>query len=264
MIRPAGGNHGPVVGVAGNRLVDDAVHRDWLRRRYLDALERHADVATVILPTSGADTGEHLASLCRLDGLVLTGDESDLDPAVFRRAPEEGPDYTRNRRDRYRDRLSAAALRTALALDMPILGICRGLQELNVHLGGTLHSTLRARPGGLEHAEDTSLPRDDQYEPVHAVELAEGGVLHRLFGASSIRVNSLHNQGIDGLGHGLAVEAVAPDGLIEAVRVEGSPALQLAVQWHPEWHAQKDPASQALFHAFGQACQAFRTVRRHR
>ncbi|MCA3395399.1 MAG: gamma-glutamyl-gamma-aminobutyrate hydrolase family protein [Roseomonas sp.] len=246
-----------VVGVTANHLVEDDVHRNWVRYRYIEALQTHAGVEVVLLATRSRGHDGQLDCLRRLDGLVLTGDESNLDPHAFHGKTGASPDYQRDILDRFRDRLSAAALRTALALGMPILGICRGLQEMNVLLGGTLFADLGATPSTLRHHEDTTLPRDRQYDPVHRVTLKPGGLLARMTGAQTIVVNSLHRQGIDRLGEGLEVEAVAPDGLVEAVTVARAPALQLGLQWHPEWHANSDRASQAIFAAFGDSCAAY-------
>lgn len=261
-----------IVGVTANRLIDDDVHREWTRRRYIDALEAYADVTTVILPTFTDANGRRLPALARLDGLLLTGDESNMDCAVFRNVTEEGAadeegsdkegaDYERDRRDRYRDRLSFAALRTALPLGMPILGICRGFQEMNVYFGGTLVSDLAAQPSMLSHSEDVALPRDRQYDAVHDITLTPSGLLNRLTGEKEIRVNSLHKQGLGRIGDGLVVEAVAPDGLVEALRVADTDIFQVGLQWHPEWHASSDRLSRSIFKAFGEACHGFSATR---
>jgi putative glutamine amidotransferase len=127
---------------------------------------------------------------------------------------------------------------------------------LNVYFGGTLHQDL-----GSAHREDLSLPRDRQYDPVHEVRLASGGELHSLLRRSTIRVNSLHGQGVDVLAEGLTVEGVATDGLVEAAGVTGAPTFQLGVQWHPEWHVDSDEVSQILFRRFGIACQGYNSSR---
>jgi putative glutamine amidotransferase len=124
---------------------------------------------------------------------------------------------------------------------------------MNVAFGGTLHQKLHEVPGHLDHRDDTSQPLEVQYGPAHEVTLAEGGVLRGLTAASRIQVNSLHNQGIDRLGEPLAVEARAPDGVVEAFRVREARRFALAVQWHPEWQVMSNPFSRALFAAFGQA-----------
>ncbi|MGY3146242.1 putative glutamine amidotransferase [Bradyrhizobium sp. USDA 3397] len=258
-----------VVGVTSNRLVTDGVHRDWLRRKYVQALVRFAGVACVILPTIDAEDAEpdnDLAIMGRLDGLILTGDESNIDAAIFSSSASGRPklasqhDVQAGVRDRPRDRLSAAAIKKAVALRMPILGICRGLQELNVYFGGTLHQSLSEwrQESGQMHAEKAGLPRDRQYDTAHSVKLCPDGVLRPIAGAVEAQVNSLHNQGIERLAAELKPEAWASDGLIEAASVTGAPTLQIGVQWHPEWHVETDPLSKQLFNAFGAACFTYR------
>ncbi len=120
-------------------------------------------------------------------------------------------------------------------------------------LGGSLHQKVHEVPGLNDHREDKDAPLDVQYGPAHTVRLAPGGALAALTGREELTVNSVHGQGIDRLAPGLAVEATAPDGLVEAVRVEGARTFALAVQWHPEWRYWEDEAAGALFAAFGRA-----------
>jgi putative glutamine amidotransferase len=256
----------PVVAVTANRRVDDGVHWEVIRRKYLQALVARAGVEVCILPTDEAEAGVpgELGSIApalldRVDGLVLTGDESNLDPAWYAGRLPSGapmPEGAADGRDRGRDGVSMRALAGALARGLPVLGICRGLHELNVFHGGTLWRHLPTDRPGLRHHEDLGLPRDDQYRPVHDVALAPDGVLATVFGAPSVAVSSLHFQGVRTLGAGLRVEATAPDGLVEAVSVADAPTFQVAVQWHPEWHADTDGPSAALFAGFGAACRA--------
>jgi putative glutamine amidotransferase len=263
-----------VVGVTANRHVDDGVHRDRLRRRYLEALDKHASVECMILPTIDGDVPwdanvRRLREvLRRLDGLVLTGDESNLDPDVFRETgrvwSRAEDDVIAGERDRPRDRLSCAALTVATALGMPVLGICRGLQEMNVHRNGTLHPDLSLIDGAIAHRENPNLPRDQQYLPAHAVNVVPGGILSSLVGDRELYVNSLHGQGIAEAAPDIRVEAIADDGVIEAFSYvsSGHPAaFQLALQWHPEWHASSDAVSQSVFGAFGNACLAYQAER---
>ncbi|WP_050386099.1 gamma-glutamyl-gamma-aminobutyrate hydrolase family protein [Bradyrhizobium pachyrhizi] len=261
-----------VVGVTSNRLLVDGVHRDWLRRKYVRALLHHAGVACVILPTIDAEDARvevARAIMGALDGLVLTGDESNIDPAVLK-APASYPgadqqDVEDGLRDRPRDRLSAVAIGRAIALGMPILGICRGLQELNVHFGGTLHPSLAEwRLGSaLMHAEKPDRPRDRQYDAAHGVRICSDGGLFPIARVIEAQVNSLHNQGIKELATALKPEAWAPDGLVEAASVIGAPTLQIGVQWHPEWYVSTDLLSKRLFTAFGEACVAYCQTKKH-
>jgi putative glutamine amidotransferase len=145
----------------------------------------------------------------------------------------------------------------AVALGIPVLAICRGLQELNVAYGGTLHQKLHELPGRIDHREQDDPSIDVQFALAHDVTLAEGGVLRGLVGAPIARVNSLHWQGIDRLGQGLVVEATAPDGTIEAVRVADAPAFALAVQWHPEHRPAEDPFASAIWSAYRRAVDSY-------
>jgi putative glutamine amidotransferase len=147
-------------------------------------------------------------------------------------------------------------IREAVRRDLPILAICRGLQELNVALGGTLHQRLHELPGRLNHRPHRDSP-DGPYGPAHAVALAPGGLLAGLADGAEQVVNSLHSQGIDRPATDLRVEAVAPDGLIEAVSLPGA-RFVVGVQWHPEYKHRENPLSTAIFAAFSQACNATR------
>jgi putative glutamine amidotransferase len=143
-----------------------------------------------------------------------------------------------------------------VAAGVPVLGICRGFQEFNVAFGGTLWQKLQEVPGFLDHREQPELPLESQYAPAHEISLTPGGLLQRLAGgASSVRVNSLHSQGVRELGQGLSVEARASDGVIEAFRVSAAQQFALAVQWHPEWQVMNNEFSKALFAEFGAACR---------
>jgi putative glutamine amidotransferase len=145
---------------------------------------------------------------------------------------------------------------------VPLLAICRGIQELNVALGGTLHQEVHELPGRLDHRSNKSVPMHERYEAAHQIRLTPGGTLQALLGgAAEIEVNSLHGQAIDRLAPGLAVEAIAQDGTIEAVSVTGAPAFALAVQWHPEWRVLDNPVSRRLFAAFGAACRTRQAAR---
>ncbi|MCP1121523.1 gamma-glutamyl-gamma-aminobutyrate hydrolase family protein [Robbsia andropogonis] len=259
-----------VVGVSANRHLHDGVHRDWLRRRYIEALERYSSVECVILPTIDGDLSrdgtlrKFREVMRRLDGLVLTGDESDLDPDIFDNElawHRSVDDVIPGKRDRPRDRLSSVALSVAIEFDMPILGICRGLQEMSVHCGGNLHSDLSVFSQSVSHSEPSDVPRDQQYLPTHTVSVMPVGRLSPIVESAELYVNSLHNQGIKTLGANVQMEAVASDGVIEAISYKKSSTFQLAVQWHPEWHATSDVTSRKLFKAFGNACLDYQSTK---
>lgn len=189
------------------------------------------------------------ALLETVDGILLTGARANVHPTHF--GAQEDPRYEPYDRDR--DALALGLIKVCVARGVPLLGICRGFQEMNVAFGGTLHQKLHEVPGNLDHRDDESQPLEVQYGPAHDVTLEPGGTLRALSGTERVRVNSLHSQGIERLGDELEVEARAPDGVIEAFRVRAARAFALAVQWHPEWHVMNNPFSRALFAAFGQA-----------
>jgi putative glutamine amidotransferase len=157
--------------------------------------------------------------------------------------------------DPHRDATTLSLIPRAVASGVPVLGVCRGFQEMNVAMGGTLHQRVHEVGGFDDHREDKEQPLEAQYAPAHEVVLEPGGLLLSLAGQDRIEVNSLHWQGVDRLAPDLAVEARAPDGLVEAFRVKSAPAFALAVQWHPEWQVMQNPFSQALFAEFGKAAR---------
>jgi putative glutamine amidotransferase len=186
--------------------------------------------------------------VARIDGLLLTGSPSNVEPDRYGEgdAPDAAGPY-----DPARDTMTAALIRAAIAARKPVFGICRGFQELNVALGGTLRRDIGRSPDLLPHHAPDDADLDATFAHSHAVRLSPGGVLHRLLGKSEVTVNSVHYQGIGRLAAALTVEARAPDGLVEAVsaRIDGTPLL--AVQWHPEWDADSNADSRALFTLFG-------------
>lgn len=217
--------------------------------KYVEAAAVGAGGLPWLIPALGGGLDVD-ALLDRLDGLLLTGSPSNVHPIRYHDAPDnvDCAPY-----DEARDATTLPLIAGALARGMPILAICRGFQELNVALGGTLHPRVHDVAGFMDHREPKDQPPDVQYAPRHPVRLVAGGRLAALAGGSvEIMVNSLHGQGIDRLAPGLIVEATAPDGLIEAVAVEGHP-FAAGAQWHPEWRFQENPFSAALFAAFGAA-----------
>lgn len=237
-----------VVGVVTDRRVEDGVDLDTIRARYGEALQA-VGLVPVYLP-AGMPPEAVRAALNRLDGLVLTGASSNVAPARY------GKPAAAFEQDPVRDTTVFAAIATARSLGLPILGICRGHQELNVAFGGTLYARLSDVGRFSPHTEDLSLPRDAQYIPWQTVRLIGGGQLASWFGTETLTVNSLHHQGIDRLGAGLIAEAVADDGVIEAISAPGEKALVLGVQWHPEWHHRTDPVSQVIYARFAAAVEA--------
>ncbi len=240
----------PLVGVTACLRREDhyAVHR--VVDKYVDAVVDGAGAVPVIVPALGArlEVDDLLAGL---DGLLVTGSPSNIEPWRYG-GPTPPPDEPL---DPARDETVLRLIPRALALGVPLFAICRGIQELNVALGGTLHPRLHEVPGRRDHRSDKSRPWAERYAPVHRVRIVPGGMLARLFGVRELEVNSLHGQGIDRLASGLRVEAVAEDGTIEAVSVEGAAAFALAVQWHPEWRVRENPDYLRLFEAFAAAAR---------
>jgi putative glutamine amidotransferase len=207
-----------------------------------------ADAIPVLIPATGSEADAE-GLIERLDGILLTGSRSNIAPLHYGgQEPAKGA-----LQDPARDATTLPLIRAAIARRIPVLAICRGMQEMNVALGGTLFQHLPALPGRLNHAAAEPEDSVGRVAPAHSVTLTRGGLLHRLAQGGSIEVNSLHHQGIDRLGSGLIVEAVAPDGTIEAVRAVHCAGFAVGVQWHPEFDAASNPISRGLFRAFGQA-----------
>jgi len=215
--------------------------------KYARAVKVGAQAQPVLFPLAeAAQVGELLA---QVDGVLLTGSPSNVHPEHF----EEDVHDPTLPLDPVRDALTLALVRACVAQGVPLLGICRGFQEINVALGGSLHQTVHAVPGMMDHREADEVPLDQQYGPSHPVWLAAGSALAQWAGGEQALVNSLHGQGIGRLAHGLRPLAWAEDGLVEAFEVQGAAEFAYAVQWHPEWRCQENPFYAATFAAFGQA-----------
>ena len=224
-------------------------------QKYLMAVAEAAGALPLVVPAM-SDLLEIEELLEIADGILLTGAVSNVHPSHFGQAVYN-PALPL---DPARDALTLTLIKAAIKAEVPLLAICRGYQELNVAFGGSLHQAVHELPGLKDHREVKDAPVDVQYGQVHTVELV-GEKLAKIVGSSQMMVNSLHGQGIDKLGEGLAVEAYAPDGLVEAISVKNSKSFALGVQWHPEWKVMENPQYLAIFKAFGDACR-FR-LRRH-
>ncbi|MEI7712184.1 MAG: gamma-glutamyl-gamma-aminobutyrate hydrolase family protein [Rhodospirillales bacterium] len=215
---------------------------------YVRATDHVVGAVPVLMPANGP-MADVETLLDRIDGIILTGSRSNVHPDFY-----DGPPHAEGTwEDQARDRMTLPLIKAAVARGVPLLAICRGFQELNVALGGTLHQHVHDIPGRMDHRENENAPLDIQYGPAHAVAVTPGGMLARLTGAQTFQVNSLHHQGIDRLAPGLVVEGVAPDGQIEAVSMPEAKGFLLGLQWHPEWRWVENPQSRAMFTAFGAA-----------
>lgn len=241
----------PLVGITAclKAQADSSFHS--VQDKYVDAVVLGAGAVPVLIPAIGDRLVIDLL-LDRLDGVLLTGSPSNVDPAHYGGPPPRPG----NEADPARDATTLPLIRRAIARAVPLLAICRGIQELNVALGGTLHQHVHELPGRQDHRSDKTKPYAGRYAPVHEIALTAGGRLQEVMGgAATIMVNSLHAQGIDRLAPGLVVEALAGDGTIEAVSLAGAPGWLLGVQWHPEWRVRESPDSMRLFGAFAAACR---------
>jgi putative glutamine amidotransferase len=247
----------PLIGIPADRrmlgLHPFHVVGDKYARAVLDA----AGGLPLLIPALAEELGMD-ELLGRLDGLMFTGSVSNVEPHHYSGPPSDPGTL----HDPARDATTLPLIRKAVASGIPVLGICRGFQEMNVAFGGTLHQKVHEVEGRLDHREDVKLELEVQYGPAHEVILEPQGLLHGLAGKDRITVNSLHAQGIDRLGESLSIEARAPDGLVEAFRVQRAKNFALAVQWHPEWKVTSNPFSLALFAAFGAAAREYMQTKR--
>lgn len=239
----------PVLGVTCCNRPMAGEFGQGVTNRYIAAAMQWGDVAALLVPAlPGLMSASEVAP--RLDGLLLTGSISNVDPGRYGEAgaaDAEGPF------DPGRDAMNLDLIKAMLDLGRPVLGVCRGFQEINVAFGGTLRRDTSRNPDLIAHHAPAGADLEALFAHEHQVELTPGGLLSRNLGRERLKVNSVHFQGAGRLGEDLNVEARAPDGLVEAVsaRVNGAPVL--AVQWHPEWRTDDNPDSQAFFHLLGQA-----------
>jgi putative glutamine amidotransferase len=237
----------PLIGIPADRRVIGPHPYHCVGEKYIDAVAKASLCTPVLIPASAEQID--IESLIEfLDGVLLTGSYSNVEPHRYAGPPSEPGTL----HDWHRDETTLPLIPELVSNDIPLFAICRGFQEVNVAFGGTLLQKVHEVPGLHDHRENKDDPLEFQYAAAHEIELVPGGLLRELAGCDRVRVNSVHEQGVQTLGHGLEVEAHAPDGLVEAFRVP-SAAFALAVQWHPEWQVMDNPFSRALFQAFGEA-----------
>ena len=238
----------PVVGIVCDHRGIDEHPFHIAGEKYIAALRDGSNAIPLLIPALDPPlVPEDI--LANIDGLMFPGSPSNVSPRHYGGAAPREPEFL----DERRDANTLPLLRSAIQAGTPILCICRGFQELNVALGGTLFQHVHEVEGRSDHREDDAAPLDEQYGPAHPVNVAEGGLLAKLVSMRCFEVNSLHGQGIDKLAPGLLAEAVAPDGQIEAVSMPRARAFVLGLQWHPEWRWSENPVSRAIYAAFGAA-----------
>jgi putative glutamine amidotransferase len=225
--------------------------------KYVLATVRAVGALPVLIPAFGPEFGDEAMTealdrlLDTLDGVLLTGSPSNVEPHHY------GGEGSRagTAHDKARDATTLPLIRHSIDHGVPLIAICRGMQEVNVALGGSLHQLVHEVDGRRDHRSPRSPDTDINYAPAHDIEIVEGGLLAELLGERRVRVNSLHAQGVDKLAPRARLEAVADDGQVEAFSVPDAPAFALALQWHPEHRALENPVSMKLFDAFAAACR---------
>jgi len=248
----------PIVGIIGNQyLINEHYPAHAGGTMNSEAVAEVAGAMPLLIPADPRYvTVEELLETCH--GFLLTGGRPNVHPEEYGEEATEAHGAF----DRARDAITLPLIRALVERGQPFLGICRGFQEVNVALGGTLHPEIRDLPGRMNHRMPPEGTLEEKFALRHKVTLTEGGPFQRLFGATEVMTNTLHGQGIKTPGHRIVVDGQAPDGTPEAIYVADAPGFTLSVQWHPEYRAAEDPVSRPLFAAFGQAVRAWAEGRR--
>jgi putative glutamine amidotransferase len=246
----------PVVAIVADRKMVGAHPYHCVGEKYIDAVVDGAGCFAMLVPALG-ERADFERVLELADGFMFTGSVSMVDPERYK-----GPSLPEGQHlDVARDQTAMPLMREAIARGIPVFAVCRGFQEMNVVHGGSLLQKVHETPGMMDHREDGTAALDIQYGPAHPVRFTEDGLIRKISGFEQYDVNSIHNQGVERLGEGLRVEAVAPDGLVEAFSVKDARAFALATQWHPEWKFASNPLSTGLFKAFGDDCRRYQASR---
>ena len=247
----------PVVGIIGNQhLLNDQYPAHAGGSMNSEAIARVAGCLPLLIPADPRlVTVAELMEAC--DGFLLTGGRPNVHPEEYGEEATEAHGAF----DRARDAITLPLIRACVERGQPFLGICRGFQEVNVAMGGTLYPEIRDLPGRMNHRMPPDGTLEEKFALRHTVSFAKGGVFHRLMGAQEVMTNTLHGQGIKTKGARIVIDGYAPDGTPEAIYVQGAPGFTLSVQWHPEWDAANDPVSRPLFNAFGEAVRGWAAVR---
>ncbi|PTV97636.1 putative glutamine amidotransferase [Rhodobacter aestuarii] len=250
--------HRPVVGIIGNRgLLNDhyPIHEGGQMNSC--AVARVSDCIPLLIPADPEMVAvEELMEVC--DGFLFTGGRPNIHPEEYGEEPTE----KHGAFDRARDAITLPLVRACVERGQPFFGICRGFQEVNVAMGGTLHPEIRELPGRMNHRMPPEGTLEESFALRHKVHLEPGGRFAQLFGADEVLTNTLHGQGICQPGPRIVIEGRAEDGTPEAIYVKDAPGFTMAVQWHPEWNAAQDPVSRPLFEAFGNAVRDWAAAKR--
>lgn len=243
----------PVVGIIGNSyMLNDQYPVHAGGQMNTDAIAQVAGCVPLIIPADPRHVSvQELLDIC--DGFLLTGGRPNVHPEEYGEVETEAHGTF----DRGRDAIALGLVRACVERGQPFLGICRGFQEVNVAMGGTLYPEIRDLPGRMNHRMPPDGTLEEKFELRHDVTFTEGGVFHDLMGAQVVRTNTLHGQGIKEPGARIVVDGHADDGTPEAIYVKGAAGFTLAVQWHPEWNAAGDKVSRPLFSSFGDAARAW-------
>jgi putative glutamine amidotransferase len=243
--------HPHIVGIPCDHRMIGAHPFHMVGEKYITAVRDGARALPMLIPVLDPPIAVSDV-IAGVSGLLFTGSPSNVSPTYYGGpAPRAGV-----LQDEKRDATTIPLLQAAIAAGVPVLCLCRGFQELNVAYGGTLSQHVHEIAGRIDHREDQDASLDEQYGPAHDVIVQPGGLLSRIVRETRFSVNSLHSQGIDRIADGLRVEALAPDGQIEAVSMKSSTSFVFATQWHPEWRWAENPVSRAILAAFGDAVAA--------
>lgn len=239
----------PVVGIITNHhLINDEYPAHAGGSMNSEAVAQVAEALPLLIPADPrVVTVPELLEAC--DGFLLTGGRPNVHPEEYGEEPTEAHGAF----DRDRDAIALPLVRACVERGQPVFGVCRGFQEVNVAMGGTLYPEIRDLPGRMNHRMPPDGTLEEKFALRHVVELTEGGPFHRVFGAQEVMTNTLHGQGIKAAGSRIVIDGYANDGTPEAIYVKDAPGFTLSVQWHPEWDAASDPVSRPLFQAFGDA-----------
>jgi putative glutamine amidotransferase len=242
----------PIIGIIGNaHTINDQYAVQAVGISNIEAVATLTGAIPLLVPALPM-VGAISDLICACDGFVFTGGRPNVHPSLYGHEPTE----KHGAFDPDRDAVTLPLIRECVLRGVPIFGICRGFQEINVAFGGTLHPEIREIPGRMNHRMPPDGTIEEKFEYRHTVKLSADGQFQRILGADEVMVNSLHGQGILEKGPRVEIEGYAPDTTPEAIVIKEAPGFAMAVQWHPEWNAANDPVSRPLFQAFGAAVGA--------